>query len=56
MNWLETLHLLLYQKPKRIKEDSMSSSQLVDQLASMPFFSRFSKSLLVSAFLCRVAC
>jgi hypothetical protein len=46
MNWRETLHLLFYEKGKRVKEDGMGNTEFVEKLSKQVFFNRFSKNLL----------
>lgn len=45
MNWRETLFLLFYEKPKKLKED-LPGFDLADKLCKQTFFCRFSKNLL----------
>jgi len=47
INWRETMLLLFYQKDKKIKEDNISNDDLALKLASLTFFKRFSKNLIV---------
>ena len=47
MNWRETLHLLFYEKGKRVREEGMNNTDLAERLLRLPFFCRFSKNLLV---------
>jgi hypothetical protein len=44
MNWRETLHLLFYERGKRVKDEG-SNLDLADRLCRQPFFNRFSKNL-----------
>jgi hypothetical protein len=55
MNWRETLFLLFYEKPKKLKED-LPGFDLADKLCKQTFFCRFSKNLLVKIRLFRKNC
>jgi hypothetical protein len=46
MNWRETLHLLFYERGKRVKEEGVGGD-LADRLCKQPFFCRFSRNLVV---------
>jgi hypothetical protein len=46
MNWRESLHLLFYEKEKRVHEEG-STIDLADKLCKKSFFCRFSKNLVV---------